>query len=99
MRGLEAWKHLLIANGHQTVVLTDHNNLSYFRDAQRLNPRQARWLLKLSQYDILLKHVPGNRMTVPDALSRRPYHIPTGATEDDSTIRLPDELFIKNILI
>jgi len=40
--------------------------------AQKLNRRQARWALYLSQFDFTLKHVPGMRMEKVDGLSRRP---------------------------
>ena len=38
IRGLEAWKHLLLGNGFNTLIMTDHDNLSYYREPQRLNP-------------------------------------------------------------
>jgi len=38
---------------------------------QKLNRRQARWALYLSQFDFTLKHVPGMRMGKADGLSRR----------------------------
>ena len=50
----------------------DYKNLEYFMKAQKLNMRQARWALYLSQFDFTLKHVPGMRMGKADGLSRRP---------------------------
>jgi len=99
IRGLEHWKHLLSGNGFQNVILTDHNNLTYFRQPQRLNPRQARWLLRLSEFDLLLKHTPGTQMTIPDLLSRRADHLPPEGEDDTQTILLPDELFLKGTTI
>ena len=99
IRGLEHWKHLLAGNGFQNVVLTDHNNLTYFRQPQRLNPRQARWLLRLSEFDLTLKHVPGNQMTIPDLLSRRADLSPPGEEENVTTILLPDELFVRGSVL
>ncbi|KAG1952338.1 hypothetical protein F2P79_010259 [Pimephales promelas] len=40
---LEEWRHWLAGAKHPFLVLTDHKNLQYLRDAKRLNPRQARW--------------------------------------------------------
>ena len=40
--------------------------------AQKLNRRQARWALYLSQFNFTLKHVLGTRMGKADGLSRRP---------------------------
>ena len=39
--------------------------------AQKLNQRQARWLLYLSRFDFALKHVAGKSMGRADSLSRR----------------------------
>jgi len=50
----------------------DHKNLEYFMKVQKLNRRQARWALYLSQFDFTLKHMPGTRMGKVDGLSRRP---------------------------
>jgi len=72
IRGLEAWRHLLEGVQFKFVIWTDHKNLEYFMKVQKLNRRQARWALYLSQFDFTLKHVPGTRMGKADGLSRRP---------------------------
>jgi len=41
MRALRAWRHYIQGSQFPTVVLSDHQNLTYFRKAQKLNPRQA----------------------------------------------------------
>ena len=66
------WRHFLQGSRHQISVLTDHNNLKYFRDARKLTPRQARWSLFFNEFDFLLTHRPGKRHGKPDAISRRP---------------------------
>ena len=55
----------------QFEIWTDHKNLEYFMEAQKLNQRQARWLLYLSRFDFALKHVAGKSMGRADSLSRR----------------------------
>jgi len=40
--------------------------------SQKLNCRQARWALYLSQFNFTLKHIPGKSMGKTDRLSRRP---------------------------
>ena len=40
--------------------------------AQKLNQRQAHWVLYLFKFDFTLKHVPGTKMGKVDGLSRRP---------------------------
>jgi len=49
----------------------DHKNLQYFMTSQKLNQRQARWILYLSQFNFTLKHIPGKSMGKADGLSRR----------------------------
>ena len=72
LRGLEAWRHLLEGVQFRFEIWTDHKNLEYFMKAQKLNRRQARWALYLSQFNFTLKHVLGTRMGKADGLSRRP---------------------------
>ena len=41
MKGCYEWAHYLKGNDAVTEVLTDHQNLMYFRQRQNLNCRQA----------------------------------------------------------
>ena len=74
IQALKEWRHYIQGSGHTTVIFSDHKNLTYFRTTQKLNDRQARWSLYLSEFDIKLIHLPGTRMVQSDALSRRPDH-------------------------
>uniref|UniRef100_A0A0W0EWC3 Reverse transcriptase RNase H-like domain-containing protein n=1 Tax=Moniliophthora roreri TaxID=221103 RepID=A0A0W0EWC3_MONRR len=67
---LKAWEHYLLGGAHPVTVLSDHKNLTYFQTAQKLNRRQARLSLYLTQFDLRLVHVPGTKMVQSDALSR-----------------------------
>ena len=69
IRGLEAWRHLLEGAQTKFEIWTDHKNLEYFMKAQKLNRRQARWALYLSQFDFILKYVAGAKMGKVDGLS------------------------------
>jgi len=71
VRGLEAWRHLLEGAQFKFEIWMDHKNLEYFMKTQKLNRRQARWALYLSQFDFTLKHVAGSKMGKADGLSRR----------------------------
>ena len=71
IRRLEAWRHLLEGVQFRFEIWTDHKNLEYFMKAQKLNRRQARWALYLSQFNFTLEHVLGTRMGKVDRLSRR----------------------------
>ena len=52
-------------------VWMDHKNLKYFREPHKLNERQARWYLKLQDYDFMLKHISGKTNTKADILSQK----------------------------
>jgi len=98
IRALKAWRHYLEGNPHPVIVFTDHKNLLYFRSAQNLTRRQARWQLTLNKFDLELHHVPGTKLAAPDALSRRPNHSSNLADNADVTL-LPDTLFAQIINI
>ena len=72
IRCLEAWKHYLEGMKVQFEIWTDHKNLQYFMTSQKLNHRQARWVLYLSRFNFVLKHIPGKSIGKVDGLSRRP---------------------------
>ena len=73
------WRHYLEDTPHQTLVLTDHRNLEYFLTAKKLNRRQARYAIKLSNYNFLIQYRSATKNQRADALSRRPDFNP----EDD----------------
>ena len=52
-------------------IWTDHKNLKYFRKSHKLNRKQARWYLKLQDYNFILQHIPGKTNTKTDILSRK----------------------------
>ena len=37
IRALEEWRHYIQGSGHTTIVHSDHQNLTYFKSAQKLN--------------------------------------------------------------
>ena len=67
--------------------------MTYFRTAQKLNRRQAQWSLLLSEFDIKLIHLPGDKMILSDTLSRRPNFVPDKDTDNENMILLLDKLF------
>jgi hypothetical protein len=68
IQALKEWKHYIQGSGHMMIVYSDHKNLTYFQTAQKLNDRQARWLLYLSGFDLKLIHLLGTKMVQSDAL-------------------------------
>ena len=93
VRSLEEWRHYLEGSPHPIEVLSDHQNLTYFRTARKVNRRQARWSLFLSLFDLQLRHVPGTKMVQSDTLSRL-QHLNLEVNDNDSTTVLPAHLFI-----
>src|SRR6266702_6055793 len=97
IRALGEWRHYIQGSPHTTTVLSDHKNLTFFRRAQKLNRRQARWSLFLSDFDIQLVHTPGHKMIQSDALSRRPDFVPDEDHDNEDMTLLPDQLFVNLI--
>jgi RNase H-like domain found in reverse transcriptase len=96
IRALETWRHYLQGSPHLVTIFSDHKNLMYFCQTQKLNQRQARWSLFLSQFDVKLIHVPGSQMVQSDALLRR-EDFDTGDTDNEDMTMLPESLFINSI--
>jgi len=94
MHALYEWSDYLKGAKEQIEILTDHQNLTYFRKPQNINQRQARWVLDLQEYNFILKHRPGKTNTKADALSRRADHNHR-ETDNEGTTLLKDKLFIR----
>ena len=54
----------------QFEIWINHKNLEYFMKAQKLNQRQAKWVLYLLRFNFALKYVAGKSMGQADSLSR-----------------------------
>ena len=65
--------HIYIYGKH-FIVETDHRPLTmiHLENLTAAPPRLQRMLLRLQQYDVKIKYVPGKDLTIPDALSRLP---------------------------
>lgn len=74
IEALEDWKHYLAGTTEPFEIITDHENLQWWSKAQDLSRRQARWALRLSEYNFTLTHRPGKANTQADALSRMSHH-------------------------
>src|ERR1700719_2361352 len=77
VRAVQEWRHILLSGEQPFEILTDHRNLVYYRDLQRLLRRQAGWSVQLQDYEFTIKHVPGKGNHLADELSRpldvKPY--------------------------
>src|SRR6202142_4392493 len=92
MRALKEWRHYLEGATHRFEILTDHANLKYFMEAKKLNRRQARWALELSNFEFLLTHRAGAQPQKVDLLSRRLDH-ERGVEDNKDQILLKPEFF------
>jgi hypothetical protein len=97
IRALDEWRHYIQGSPHTTVILSDHKNLTYYKEAHKLNRRQARWSLYLSEFDVKLLHQAGHKMIQSDALSRRPDLCPDEDTDNEDIVLLKDDMFISLI--
>ena len=71
VRCLEVWRYFLEGTTIKFEIWTDYKNLEYFIKVQKLNRKQVRWILYLSRFNFMLKHVPGSKMKKVDSLSKR----------------------------
>jgi hypothetical protein len=95
IHALEEWRHYLLGTAHVVTVLTDHKNLTYFRQPHNLSHRQARWNLFLQDFDLHFLHTPGTQMGPADTLSRRDN---VDMADDNVELTLlPDDLFTRAI--
>ncbi len=83
MLALDEWRHYLMGATVDIEIWTDHQNLQYFRQPQKLNRRQARWVTELAEYHFILHHKPGafeqeGRFTIPPATTTTKGKTTTG---------------------
>src|SRR5258708_32850317 len=78
------------------MVRTDHKNLQYFCQPQKITGHQARWMEFLQDFDYCLEHIPGHMNTVTDLLSRQ-KDLNEGVNTN-TRILLPLSLFIRHTL-
>lgn len=83
IKALEEWRPELEGAAHRFDIVTDHKNLQTFATTKQLSPRHMRWSEFLSQFNFRIVYRPGAANARPDALSRKPEHLP-----DDGDDRL-----------
>lgn len=67
----EKFSHWL--RGHSFTVWTDNNPLTYIMTKPKLDTCEQRWVSKLAPFVFDLKHIPGTKNVVADALSSDPF--------------------------
>jgi hypothetical protein len=94
VKSLENWRTYLAGSPHKVIVFTDHMNLQYWRDPHKISRRVARQVLRLAEYDIELRHIPGKTNGRADALSRLPNYN-QGEDDNEDVVVLPENLFVR----
>jgi reverse transcriptase-like protein len=60
-----------LGTNHPIHIRTDHKNLQYFHQPQKITGRQAQWMEFLQDFDFVLDHIPGHSNTITNLLSHR----------------------------
>jgi hypothetical protein len=93
VRGLENWRHHLMGAKHKVTIYTDHTNLQYYRQPQKINQHVARYIPRLAEYNFKLIHKPG-KYNKAGHLSRR-LDYDEGKEDNQDVTVLKDKLFIR----
>jgi len=93
VKALAKWRQYLLDAVEAFKIWTDHENLKYFQEPHKLNGRQARWYLKLQDYDFILCHILGKMNIKADILSRKDQ---VDMKEDNKDVQLlKDEMWAR----
>jgi hypothetical protein len=96
VKALKAWRQYLIHARQQFEVWTNHENLKYFREPQKLNARQAQWYIMLQEYNYSLQRIPGKTNTKADILS---WLFKADTSHDNENVEMfKDRMFIRQLL-
>jgi hypothetical protein len=98
MKSLTHWRQYLEWTCKPFIVLTDHNNLQFWKSPQKLNRRTARWHADLQEYDYLIHHIPGKENIPADTLSRPP-EADKGKEDNQGVVVIPPSKFIRTLSI
>jgi len=98
IQGLEEYRHHLEGHLYKVEIWLDHQNLIFFRTAQKLTRRQARWALFMTFYDFVLYHKLGKTMQAEDPLSRQADYEMGTNLDNMNQVLLKPEFFAINVL-
>ncbi|CAI5475647.1 unnamed protein product [Closterium sp. Yama58-4] len=82
--------------GREFTLVTDHQPLTWLMTTPGLTGRNARWAVKLQEYDFKVRHRPGKTLQHVDGLSRNPPPLETEqeARETERTEQEPAQTLI-----
>lgn len=84
LTSLEHWRAYI--QGQKVEVFTDHASLLWLTSLKDPQGRLARWVLRLAQFDVVMKFVKGTDNILPDLLSRNPYEQEQESPDDGKGI-------------
>ena len=96
--GFKCGQQYFLGAQHPIRVHTDHKNLQYFKEPQKITGWQARWMEFLQDFDYHIEHIPGTMNTIADLLSHR-KDLNKGVDSDSPWILLPDTLFLRKTFL
>ena len=79
---------------HKIIIHSNHQNLTYWKDPQKLSRHIARERLDLMEFDFKIHHIPGKANSRADMLSRRPDY-DQGMRDNENIIVLPENVFVR----
>jgi hypothetical protein len=91
---LQNWRSHLAGTFLPVTILTDHTNLTYWKEPRKVSCKVARWFVELQDYNIRIQHVPGKIHAAADMLSRPPG-IDKGDQDNEDVTMLPPALFVR----
>jgi len=83
---------------YKVEIWSNYQNLIFFRTAQKLTRRQARWALFITCFDFVLYHKPGKTIQAEDLLSRQTDHKIGTDLNNTNQVLLKPEFFAINVL-
>ena len=97
-RAMMHWQHFLAGSPHKIIIHSDHQNLTYWKDPQKLSRHIARERLDLVEFNFEIHHIPGKVNSRADALLRRPDY-DQGTQDNENIIILPENVFVWAVTI
>ena len=92
------WQHFLAGSPHKIIIHSKHQNLTYWKDPQKLSRCIAREHLNLMEFDFEIHHIPGKANSCADTLSRWPDY-DQGTRDNGGIVVLLHHVFIRTTMI
>ena len=97
-RAMMHWRHFLAGSPHKIIIHSDHQNLTYWKDPQKLSRCIARERLDLMEFNFEIHHIPGKANSHADALSRRPNY-DQGTHNNENMVVLLEHVFVRVVTV